>query len=88
MNNNSEIKKFKAILALKDSEINDLKLTNANQNEKIQSLERQIVQILSGGDVSVAQRVERLTKDILTFDPDYFEHCNFSNNFDDAIKKV
>src|SRR3989339_814217 len=33
----------------------------------------------------LTKRIERLTKDILVFDPFYFEHVSFSDSFNEAI---
>ena len=88
MNNEPEIKNLKTLVEQLRSDNNILNLKVAEQAEKIQSLKRQIVQLLSDGNADIAKRIERITNDILTFDPNYFEHCSFSNSFNEANKKV
>ena len=73
----AEIKFLKFQLAQNDSEIGILKA-------RIESLENQIVQILACGDPEKTQMIEQLKKDILAYDPTYFEHfiehCDYSSS--------
>lgn len=76
MNNNSE-------LAL---EMENLKSLLAESETKVQSLERQIAQILSNGDP--AQMHERLVKDMLVKEPNYFFECAMTDEYNAIMDKT
>ena len=67
-------------------EIENLKSLLIESETKVQSLERQIAQILANG--GPAQMHERLVKDMLALDPSYFESCAMADEFKAITDKM